>query len=372
MKFFITAVAAVLSLASITEANVDISGFDKLYIRYHNCAWSAYNGDCGADGNGGDLWYLGLTECFRANAAYSLYGVPKGADDKGCTKGTYLNSFFSTGGVDAFVETLENAGVYVNQQGEQQGDDENQEEQAEINGECQAVEAENQDGDQGDDYDWTANNRKMFDGTTSVGVGCAGSQFAVKTYGGAYCDERAAIAVTDELTDFNEGLEAAECVVIYDGTGQNDDANDGNQAEEELELFQNSEACNVRFYPKSCPDPYGKLSFEARSTARNVAVMTSPVGERVKMAFSWLFLSIGTIFMGASAWACWNKSNSSAKLDLTDDVTSVKSSRSGGWLSKKKNNNKSNSSSSSGQQSSGTRKRRCIKWNPFRKNRNSS
>lgn len=359
-------VSVAVALVATCEANINVANFDKLYIRYHNCAWSPFNEDCGAGNNGGDLWYLGLTECLRANAAYSVYGVLRGAQDKGCSRATYLNSFFTTGGVDSFVEVLQNAGVNVNQQGEEQQDDQ----AAAVNGECQVNENENQDNNGDDNIDWSANNRKMYEGSTSVGVGCQNGQFAVKTFSGAFCDERSALNVVNDLAQFNDELEAAECVVIYDGTGQNDDANN-NQVAEELELFQNSEPCNIRFYPKSCPDPFGKLSFNARSASRNIAKMNHPIWERVKMAFSWILLGLGTIFMGASAWACWNKSNMGAKLDLSEpaDSTSVKSNKSSGWLSRKSNTTTTQSSNKKTTWNDSSRKqRRGWLRNPFRRN----
>jgi hypothetical protein len=81
----------------------------------------SYNNGCGAgssddDRNGDDdeeidNWYMGRTQCFRANAAYSLYGVLKGESVKGCNHLTYINSFFTDYGVEMFSSALGYAGV---------------------------------------------------------------------------------------------------------------------------------------------------------------------------------------------------------------------------------------------------------------------
>jgi hypothetical protein len=58
-------------------------------------------------GDGGnEHWYMGCTQCFRANVAYSLYGVKtdKDAPSSGsaCLSPYYINSFFTTAGIESF------------------------------------------------------------------------------------------------------------------------------------------------------------------------------------------------------------------------------------------------------------------------------
>jgi hypothetical protein len=68
-----------------------------IVIIYFSYSWSPFGSDyeedqadanCGAyDGGESNHWYFGRTECFRANAAYSLYGVLLNSDDTdGCSK----------------------------------------------------------------------------------------------------------------------------------------------------------------------------------------------------------------------------------------------------------------------------------------------
>jgi hypothetical protein len=84
----------------------DLDQFESLYVEYSGCVWSRYGfgdgcDDVGAANQDDDeqsniaYWYLGSTMCFRANAAYSLYGVLHGDEDLGCHKKRYIKSFFS-------------------------------------------------------------------------------------------------------------------------------------------------------------------------------------------------------------------------------------------------------------------------------------
>ena len=58
------------------------------------------------------FWYMGHTQCFKANVAYSLYGVLKSDSSAGsstaatCNKHTYINSFFTTFGPESFTGPL--------------------------------------------------------------------------------------------------------------------------------------------------------------------------------------------------------------------------------------------------------------------------
>ena len=109
----------------------DLDNFKALYIKYENCAWSLYGqpyaekrgGEdvgvedggaflgCGAGDGGDEYWYMGRTPCFRAQAAFSLYGIPKDHMDislsgSKCHKATFINSFFTTLGVEALAVPL--------------------------------------------------------------------------------------------------------------------------------------------------------------------------------------------------------------------------------------------------------------------------
>lgn len=80
----------------------DLDQFQYLYVSFNSCAWSLFgNGqqimNCGGNGWEKSNWYMGHTACFRANAAFELYGVLKqsyggSGNDDGCGQSTYINS----------------------------------------------------------------------------------------------------------------------------------------------------------------------------------------------------------------------------------------------------------------------------------------
>ena len=131
----------------------------------------------------------------------------------------------------------------------------------------------------------------------------------MKTYGGAYCDEREAIEVTDTLDTLNADLSGAVCVVIYDEAtaAQDGENNQQNNAASGLGVLTYSQACNVHLFPSQCPDPYGKLHSAARASAHTMSVAQSPRKEMVKTVFSWLLMLFGIILICASALVYFRK-----------------------------------------------------------------
>jgi hypothetical protein len=337
MRFMLFLLLLVKSVSSarqeLSDASTilqDLSKYSKLYVTYENCAWSSYenannnNGGnaCGVQ-EGGDStsWYMGLTECFRANVAYSLYGVLKGQEDKGCRKGTFINSFFTTQGIDSFVDYLTYAGATFTE-----ADDGGNA----ISSACQVAQNDNgNNGGNNQNNDYNANNVKTNADTTSYGVGCSDTDktFVVKNYAGAYCDERSAKEVTDTLTTFNSEIGQVKCIKIYDdgssaAAAQNnangdaaaedgqDEAEDGAAEQEEeangdaaLGLLQYSQACDVNLFPKKCPDPYGVIRSHSRYSAHALTARQYRARTVTKSVFSWFFLSIGALLIAGSGVA---------------------------------------------------------------------
>lgn len=338
-------------IADAQDVLNNLSKFDRLYVSYQNCAWSSYNEGCGAEDAGEDnedLWYLGMTECYRANVAYTLYGVLKGAEDMGCTKNTFMNSFFTTSGIDYFTSSMAAAGVTFTEYDDAE----------KITSECNVLEAEDGEDNENDqaNNDYASNNRKIYAGDTSYGVGCVNKVFAMKTFQGRYCDERSEPLVTDSLKTFNSEISRAQCVVVYDATSSNNDNNqdeDGDENNDALNLLKYSEACNILNFPDGCPDPYGKLKAHARSTTHALAVEEHPRREKAKTVMSWILLIFGVILLLASAWAYYRKSmavrevpttetkkkgifsgslkSSSSKLSTKSDSSSVNRKKLGFW-----------------------------------------
>ena len=311
MNFIITLVVSFIYWVSTARAELvdgttilnDLSKYSKLYVSYNNCAWSPYvadNNGCGE--NNENYWYMGLSECFRANVAYSLYGVLQGEEDKGCNKNTFINSFFTTSGISTFTTYMATAGVTFTEAAEGAAD---------ISSDCQAVQNDNGDEQAADVENSSSNNVKVNYMSTSYGVGCAdkSNHFVMKNYGGAYCDEREVREVTDTLDTFNNDLSQVNCIAIYDDAvvANEEDNQQNNNGGSATSLLTYSEPCNVHLYSGQCPDPYGKLSRDARASAHTMAFNDHPRREVVKTVFSWMLMCFGWILIGTSALVYFRK-----------------------------------------------------------------
>jgi hypothetical protein len=170
------------------------------------------NDEHGGGGGDGDDWYMGSVPSFRANVAYSLYGILKGDTDSGCNKRTFINSFHTTQGLESFTNAMAGAGLtdlFEIYDGDGHDDSVNV-----VTSSCNQDDEESADGDDG-----MYNGQKYFQ-STSYGLGCSadGEQhFAIHTYIGAYCDANAIAATTDQLEELNENLSLSKCVPIYTG-----------------------------------------------------------------------------------------------------------------------------------------------------------
>ena len=238
----------------------------------------AEDDETGCGGWGGEwFWYMGRTQCFRANAAYSLYGVLKGetVPSNPCSKGTFINSFFTTFGVESFAGPL---GIGVD----------------DANSKCEY--AEPAEGADGGDYSYAmADDDYLDDGYqfynwkayTSYGTGCsAEGAFTRDSYQGAFCHGRNYIDTINTLNDFNEAISNVQCQQIYYGDNNDDDdddddaeENNGERALEEQESYDFEEmdavqilafskSCSLRQYPKDCPDPYGRKKHYGKTIDR--------------------------------------------------------------------------------------------------------
>lgn len=231
--------------ADVVRNLVNGETYEEIYLKYHRCVWSEYGnsaGDydngCGGDGNG-NVWYMGRTPCYRANVAYSLYGVLKGenATDNPCKRGTFINSFFSTDGVETFAESL----------GIDNGDATDQ---------CEVYSVAEDDTYKNGDAA-SENNQMLYPTYSSFTTSCgADGSFIQGLFKGAYCSSREGVTSLDTLTDFNSAVDNLECSRIYSST-------DGVDMASNLLLY--SESCSKLEYPLGCPDPFEvKSSMEFR------------------------------------------------------------------------------------------------------------
>ena len=266
----------------------NLDNFEALYVKYENCAWAQYGQEysenrdhrggeddqdgfeygeqilgCIAGRGGDEYWYMGSTACFRAQAAFSLYGIPKGQSGRKygsqCHKATYINSFFTELGFETLVAPL---GVDTTN----------------TNSYCTIYPpAYGGEGYYDDDGNDGPGHVEKFDfgDYTSAGIGCKDHRFVKNIYGGASCEGTDHIKVDNTLDSFNEALDNMDCVQIYDsssgyyyegddngeddGPDDDEDVPDFTNLDNSVELLKYSIACDVDEYPISCPDPYGLL-----------------------------------------------------------------------------------------------------------------
>eukprot|EP00594_Rhizosolenia_setigera_P011665 CAMPEP_0178961550 /NCGR_PEP_ID=MMETSP0789-20121207/13778_1 /TAXON_ID=3005 /ORGANISM="Rhizosolenia setigera, Strain CCMP 1694" /LENGTH=523 /DNA_ID=CAMNT_0020645415 /DNA_START=125 /DNA_END=1696 /DNA_ORIENTATION=- len=252
----------------------DIDQFDHLYISYHKCVWSAYENPYGESGDGGgdesDYWYLGAPQKFRANAAFSLYGSLKGQGNKGCKRSTFINSFFTKGGVETIASPFSVSTTYANSycSGDGSGDRRDR----------------NLGGGNDDDYSY------------SEGTGCsAKGTFVRDSFGGSYCDGSRYLETLDLLEDFNEEMNGIVCKEIWDGS-----TGSSLYTSTAYQVLTQSSVCDLSMYPSKCPDPHGLLrqynhNFKKAISLAKMGIIYEPV----KRGFPYISFSIGLIFVSA-------------------------------------------------------------------------
>ena len=261
--------------------------YNQIYIQYHRCVWSEFgnNGDdngesgCNGDGDGDDNpWYMGNTQCYRANVAYSLYGVRTGdtTPENACRRRYYINTFFTNNGMEDFgtVVGLENYGDATSQ--------------------CALAEEEddNNNNEDGGDDDSFQHNVEMYPNAHSYTSYCASGRFVTALFNGAYCTGKGELEMMDTLTNLNSELNEVDCVLAYvanedsnNGGDENendrqleDEGNDGDEEDESedeeseglWDLLSYSSTCSILEYPKGCPDPYGaKKRFDLNPRTSN-------------------------------------------------------------------------------------------------------
>ena len=275
---------------------------------------------------------MGRTQCFKANVAYSLYGILKNDNDyndnndndnvdntaaaNACRKDTYINSFFTTFGVESFAGPL---GFGVNT----------------ANSYCTAVAPNDEnnmylnddaayadvvvDDDYLDDGNYQFYNYAAY---SSYGTGCsADGSFVTDAYSGAFCHGSNYLETTNTLDSFNQAMESLECTQIYDASNNsnnnnNNNNNNGRQLEnnnnnnnqndidfEELQavyILAYSKSCSLRQYPQDCPDPFGLKKKYANQMNAALAYKTGAnrdIGTKLIKTFTSLSFMTGVFFL---------------------------------------------------------------------------
>ena len=243
--------------------------------------------------------------CYRANAAFTLYGVKSGASDDGCHEGTYINSFLTTTGVGALMSAIEEAGsytfntAYADDGGDDDGgaDDGGNVVTASCSSDYYHVDDDDENNDDGEPQEHATRKHlsRMYQDATSYTVGCFGKDFSYNSFQGAYCDGSWTTGVVHKLSSFNEEIKSVGCVAIYDA------ANGIDAATELLSNYAN--ACSLRQYPDRCPDPYGKLRKYTNRIEGSTGSLTTTLRKRfLAKSTMWTGYIIGIFLMIASCY----------------------------------------------------------------------
>jgi len=248
----------------------DLSSFKKLYVKFHNCAWSVSSlssdnnaNSCGSThANSEDQWWVGMNPCMGANVAYSLYGILSSDlsyfQNNHCSSKTFINSFFTTDGLTSFTEAASTSTLnYVSN----------------LNQVCSI----NENG-------------------YGIGTGCSSDgTFTLSKFNGA-CSSGNYISTTNTLDSLNKALtEEMECQLIY--------SSDGSSADYATNLLSHSVACQLNVgtsqqSSKACPDPFGivrkyEINFILAQQAQASMISPTERREHVKFVAFVTLMSVG-------------------------------------------------------------------------------
>ena len=203
----------------------------------------------GDNRDGDEQWYQYRTQEFCANAAYSLYGAKKGdLSVFGCTRGHFINSFFTYAGADnlllaAGMEPI----VYYNNNGEKGNN-------AGTNAQCQEIENENggnrENNRQNREGEGDNNNHYM----STMGCDAEGN-YVIAGFSANNCDGNYYSGQLDPFTEYNKQHQKLGCHRMYSPSHQD--------FYSLSYLLNNSWSCDLDMYPNGCPDPYGKKERQA-------------------------------------------------------------------------------------------------------------
>jgi len=253
----------------------NVGQYQALWVKFHNCVWSECavddNDDDGEGRDGDENWYQGRIQEFCANAAYSLYGIPKNwisAPLMGCSQGHYIDSFFTYNSSDVFLRAM----------GETQTNN--------LFSDDELIWGVGKGG---------AGCHDNGDGSSSS-LGCTvDGKYGLATFGDEYCDGNYFYSI-EEMHDYSSKV-STSCHLIY---GRNGWVSGTSESIEEL--LSNSWSCDVELYPNGCPDPYGKKKVKSNalhaaskgwnpSLAYNNSRFKGPI--RIT---AWFFLILGIFF----------------------------------------------------------------------------
>lgn len=232
---------------------------------------------------------MGLSPCFRANAAFSLYGILKGDKDRGCSRKTFINSFMTSTGIESFTSAMVDAGrsftsAYNSGNGYPGG----------VSSSCSVITEQGQ---------YNNGGVMLNEYYNSYGISCSSSgKYVSSFFKGAFCSDVEVIGTKDGLDTFNNEISKTQCVPIYRGSDQRtrvlrNDEGSGDEQDESvqspLSLLLNSHTCSVAEYPRSCPDPFGTVRVYEKALALYTGQRHNRRNETIRLGISWVLLLVG-------------------------------------------------------------------------------
>lgn len=313
----------------------DLGEFSAIYVKAHGCVWSEYGidnfDDDGENRDGDEDWYQGRTTPFRANVAYSLYGIKKGFFNyrliNKCAKATYINTYVTFMGADALLQSLGRTVEDVDYSNGDDGDGSGHTSCAETDSDSvnwpEGFVYSNDDDDGGnrrlseEERHLSEEERRLSSGsgdedTLSTTLGCAvdTGSFVMAVFGDGYCSGGSFINTTaDDVSSYNNAMSSVTCEQVDLGSYNNDDTDDYNYYGMSS-LLESSSSCDSSYYGDRCPDPYGKKAQWARQISKQQSAAAREAGEisdtggfaRVLRGMSWFLVVSGMILFGGALW----------------------------------------------------------------------
>ena len=263
--------------------------------------WSEYGiddyDDDGEGRDGDEEWYMGRTLPFRANVAYSLYGVMKGQFRLNhCSKSTYINTFITHLGADELLNTIGKHGL---------GNDDDAGYGNAYCTQMDAYEFNSQYGralEEDGQFDFERelsgdNNNNNNQNLVSMTMGCAinTDKFVMASFGDGYCDGSKFMNITDNMRSYNRAMKSVRCEKIWDAHSTRYTGD---------ELLSGSSSCDTSYYGNRCPDPYGRKKKYARLASGGTNYRDS--ARRFFLHFfrglAWILLVLGLVLLAAAFW----------------------------------------------------------------------
>jgi len=265
-------------------------------VRSHR--WSEYgvdNYDDDGEGRDGDEdWYQGRTLPFRANVAYSLYGVMKGQFRLNhCSKSTYINTFITNLGADELLNTIGKHGLG------------NDDDAGYGNAYCTQMDAydfnlqfsRGLEGDVDFERELSGDNNNNNQNLVSMTMGCAinNDKFVMASFGDGYCDGTKFMNITDNMRSYNRAMRGVRCDKIWDAHSSHFTGD---------QLLAGSSTCDTAYYGNRCPDPYGRKKKYAKlaSGGTNYREGARRFFLHFTRGLAWILLILGLVLLAAAFW----------------------------------------------------------------------